>query len=95
MQIRGKVAVITGGSRGFGKRLAEVIVDKGGKVVLGDILEEEGAKTASELNARGHGSNVAVFQRCDVCKLDDIARLISAGITEFGCLDIMVNNAGV
>ncbi|KAJ2845294.1 hypothetical protein GGI22_006603, partial [Coemansia erecta] len=72
-----------------------LIVDKGGKVVLGDILEEEGAKTASKLNNRGHGPRVAIFQKCDVRALDDIARLVSAAQAEFGCLDIMVNNAGI
>ncbi|KAJ2566081.1 hypothetical protein IW140_005063 [Coemansia sp. RSA 1813] len=97
MHIQGKVAVITGAARGFGKRLAEIIVDKGGKVVLGDILEEEGIKTASELNSRKQagGRKVAVFQKCDVCVLDNIADLVSLAETEFGCLDIMVNNAGI
>ncbi|KAJ1956947.1 hypothetical protein EC988_001079 [Linderina pennispora] len=93
MQISGKVAVITGGSRGFGKRLAEMITDKGGKVVLGDILEV-GQQVAEQLNAQ-HGKKVAVFQRCDVTKFSDISALVDRAVSEFGVLDIMVNNAGI
>ncbi|KAJ2829730.1 hypothetical protein IWW50_000677 [Coemansia erecta] len=93
MQIAGKVAVITGGARGFGKRLAEIIVEKGGKVVLGDLLEE-GADVASELN-RQHNSKVAVFVKCDVCNFADLESLVSRAVGDFGALDIMVNNAGV
>ncbi|KAI9506965.1 hypothetical protein GGI25_000012 [Coemansia spiralis] len=97
MQINGKVVVITGASRGFGKRLAELIVQKGGKVVLGDILEEEGHQTASELNNSKHagGKKVAIFQKCDVRSPDNISELIKLAEREFGCLDIMVNNAGI
>ncbi|KAJ1805757.1 hypothetical protein LPJ77_004035 [Coemansia sp. RSA 2523] len=93
MRIEDKVAVITGGARGFGKRLAELIVDNGGKVVLGDILDE-GALVARELNRRD-SETVAVFQKCDVSNLSDIDALIKRAIDEFGILDIMVNNAGV
>ncbi|KAJ1762674.1 hypothetical protein GGH19_003635 [Coemansia sp. RSA 1807] len=93
MRIEDKVAVITGGARGFGKRLAELIVDNGGKVVLGDILDE-GALVARELNRRD-SETVAVFQKCDVSNLSDINALIKRAIDEFGILDIMVNNAGV
>ncbi|KAJ1718586.1 hypothetical protein LPJ53_006440, partial [Coemansia erecta] len=64
MQIQDKVAVITGAARGFGKRLAEEIVARGGKVVLGDVLEE-GYDVATQLNQQA-GGKVAVFQRCDV-----------------------------
>ncbi|KAJ2125130.1 hypothetical protein IW147_001262 [Coemansia sp. RSA 720] len=93
MRIEDKVAVITGGARGFGKRLAELIVDNGGKVVLGDILDE-GADVARELNRRD-SETVAVFQKCDVSNLSDINALITRAIDEFGMLDIMVNNAGI
>ncbi|KAJ1671507.1 hypothetical protein GGF38_000757 [Coemansia sp. RSA 25] len=94
MQITNKIAVITGGARGFGKRLAEMIVERGGKVVLGDILDDEGRATASALNAQ-HGEKIAVYHHCDVRNLADIQSLISRAIDEFGALDILVNNAGI
>ncbi|KAJ1834428.1 hypothetical protein LPJ63_001963 [Coemansia sp. RSA 2711] len=93
MDISGKVAVITGGARGFGKRLAERIVEKGGKVVLGDLLDE-GAAVAETLN-RQHQGKVAVFVKCDVCQPGDLESLVQRAINEFGALDIMVNNAGI
>ncbi|KAJ2357824.1 hypothetical protein IWW50_000676 [Coemansia erecta] len=93
MRIEDKVAVITGAASGFGKRLAEIIVENGGKVVLGDILDE-GAELANELNRRD-GDTVAVFQKCDVCNMADIEALIARAVDEFGVLDIMVNNAGI
>ncbi|KAJ2856709.1 hypothetical protein J3B02_001443, partial [Coemansia erecta] len=91
--IQGKVAVITGAARGFGKRLAEVIVAKGGKVVLGDILEE-GTQVAEQLNKQAK-AKVAVFHHCDVRDFAQINSLVSRAIQEFGGLDIMVNNAGI
>ncbi|PIA14169.1 NAD(P)-binding protein [Coemansia reversa NRRL 1564] len=93
MQIKDKVAVITGGARGFGKRMAEMVVERGGKVVLGDILE--GTAVADELNRKSKTGKVAVFQLCDVTKSADIQALVSRAISEFGRLDIMVNNAGI
>ncbi|KAJ1965216.1 hypothetical protein GGI12_000904 [Dipsacomyces acuminosporus] len=93
MQVSGKVAVITGGARGFGKRLAEVLIEKGARVVLADILEE-GFDVAIALNAQ-YGKKVAVFQTCDVTDLASLATLIPRAIEEFGALDIMVNNAGI
>ncbi|KAJ2765244.1 hypothetical protein IWQ56_004176 [Coemansia nantahalensis] len=97
MQILGKVAVITGGARGFGRQLAAAIVERGGRVVLGDVLEAEGADAARALNAsrRGGGAPVAVFQRCDVTRAADLEALVARAVREFGGLDIMVNNAGV
>ncbi|KAJ2745421.1 hypothetical protein GGI20_002175 [Coemansia sp. BCRC 34301] len=94
MQISNKVAVITGGARGFGKRLAEMIVERGGKVVLGDILDDEGHTTAGALNAQ-HGEKRAVYHHCDVRNPADIQSLVSCAIDEFGVLDILVNNAGI
>ncbi|KAJ2489816.1 hypothetical protein IWW37_003660 [Coemansia sp. RSA 2050] len=94
MLILDKIAVITGGARGFGKRLAEMIVERGGKVVLGDILDSEGHSVSQALNAQYKGK-VSVYQHCDVGSFDDIQALIDRAITEYGVLDILVNNAGI
>ncbi|KAJ2025099.1 hypothetical protein GGI06_000718 [Coemansia sp. S85] len=94
MLILDKVAVITGGARGFGKRLAEMIVERGGKVVLGDILDSEGHSVAQALNAQ-YKRKVSVYQHCDVGSFGDIQALIDRAVTEYGVLDILVNNAGI
>ncbi|KAJ2875501.1 hypothetical protein H4R27_006405 [Coemansia aciculifera] len=94
MQISDKVTVITGGARGFGKRLAEMIVERGGKVVLGDVLDSEGHAVSLALNAQ-YNKKISVYQHCDVSNFDDIQALITRAITEYGALDILVNNAGI
>ncbi|OMH80902.1 15-hydroxyprostaglandin dehydrogenase [NAD(+)] [Zancudomyces culisetae] len=92
MTIKDKVAIVTGAARGFGKRIAEVIVEKGGKVIVSDILD--GEDVARQLN-EAKGKKVAVFVKCDVSKTEDLEKTLSLAISEFGRLDILVNNAGI
>ncbi|KAJ2775837.1 hypothetical protein H4R18_005914 [Coemansia javaensis] len=94
MHMAGKVAVVTGAARGLGRRLAERIVEAGGRVVLGDVLDEQGAAAAAALNA-GRAAPVAVYQHCDVTRSSELAALVARAEAEFGALDIMVNNAGI
>ncbi|KAJ2829731.1 hypothetical protein IWW50_000678 [Coemansia erecta] len=93
MQIQDKVAVVTGSARGIGKGIAEALVNRGAKVVISDILDL-GASVADELNQR-MGHKVAVFEQCDVSDASNIQALLDRALSEFGALDIMVNNAGV
>ncbi|KAJ2807797.1 hypothetical protein H4R20_001132 [Coemansia guatemalensis] len=93
MQILGKLAVVTGGARGIGKRIAEVLADKGARVVVGDVLET-GSKVADEINA-ARGQKVAVFEQCDLSKTANVQALMARAQKEFGVPDIVINNAGV
>jgi NAD(P)-dependent dehydrogenase (short-subunit alcohol dehydrogenase family) len=85
----GKVAVVTGGTKGIGRAIAEALLEEGARVVVG-------ARTASEVEAAadelGEGARGVV---CDVRKPEDCAALVDAAVEAFGGLDIMVNNAGV
>ncbi|KAG0296938.1 hypothetical protein BGZ96_008127 [Linnemannia gamsii] len=94
MHVENKVAIITGASSGLGKALAERLVSKGAKVILGDIDIKDGLRLANELNY-GKKEEVAYFVQCDVTKYDQQAALFTAAQKHFGRVDIIANNAGI
>ncbi|MFI0352814.1 glucose 1-dehydrogenase [Actinomadura sp. 9N407] len=85
----GKVAIITGAARGQGEAEARLFAEAGAKVVLTDVLEEEGRAVAESIG----GS--AVFVRQDVTSEDDWAAVAGTATERFGGLDVLVNNAGI
>ncbi|KAI9471389.1 hypothetical protein BDB00DRAFT_880044 [Zychaea mexicana] len=89
-----KVAVITGGSRGIGYNVAAALVDRGAKVVLGDILDQQGEDAARELNERV-GKQVVAYLHTDVTKYKDLKALFALAEKLFGGVDIAVLNAGI
>lgn len=89
LRLDGKVAVITGGSSGIGEATAQMFVEQGAQVVLGDIQEDLGESVAERL---GEG---ATFALCDVTQEDQVAELIGEAIAINGRLDVMMNNAGI
>ncbi|KAL1935632.1 hypothetical protein VTP01DRAFT_4772 [Rhizomucor pusillus] len=91
----GKVAVVTGGSRGIGKAVAIALVERGAKVVIGDILEKQGQETVEELNKLAGGEKAAAFIRTDVVKYKDNIALFKFAESEFGGVDIAFLNAGI
>ena len=84
-----KVALISGGARGMGASHARLLVAEGAKVVLGDILDDDGRALADELGA------AARYVHLDVTNPDQWAAAAAAAVGEFGTLDILVNNAGI
>ncbi|CAO3649472.1 unnamed protein product [Mucor fragilis] len=92
--IKDKVAVITGGSRGIGKSVADAIIANGGMVVIGDLLEEEGKAVVAEYNKRA-GKQVAAFISTDVTKYSDNKSLFQLAEKEFGGVDYALLNAGI
>jgi 3-oxoacyl-[acyl-carrier protein] reductase len=86
-----RTAVITGGAQGIGFAIAERFVAEGACVVLGDLDPEATEAAALKLG----GADVARAVHCDVTKADDVEALVKAAVTEFGALDVMVNNAGI
>ncbi|MDE0744546.1 MAG: glucose 1-dehydrogenase [SAR202 cluster bacterium] len=91
-RLKDKVALITGGSRGMGAAEARMFADEGAHVVIADILENEGRKTASEIASSGAR---CVFRQLDVLKASEWDSVIGTVISNFGKLDVLVNNAGV
>ena len=88
-EMAGKVAIVTGAARGLGRAIAELFVEEGGRVVIADLLEEEGHALAAHLG------DAARFRRTDVSDRTDMDELVGHAIAEFGQLDAMVNNAGL
>ena len=92
MRLEGKVALISGGARGMGAVEAKLFSKEGAKVVIGDILEEEGQQVEAEIVASG---GEARFVKLDVTKEVDWTRAVETTVSSFGKLDILVNNAGI
>jgi len=84
----GKVAIVTGASRGIGRAIAETFVRAGARVVLCGRKQESVAQVASEI---GPGAKPVA---CHVGRLADLENLVATTIREFGRIDILVNNAG-
>jgi cyclopentanol dehydrogenase len=92
MRLENKVALISGGARGMGAAEAMMFAREGARVVIGDILEEEGRRTEATINESG---GECLFVRLDVTREADWQRAVATAVARFGKLDILVNNAGV
>ena len=92
MRLQNKVAFISGGARGMGAAEAKLFAHEGAKVVIGDVLDDEGRMTEFEINETG---GECLFVRLDVASEDSWASAISVTISRFGKLDVLINNAGV
>jgi NAD(P)-dependent dehydrogenase (short-subunit alcohol dehydrogenase family) len=88
-ELSGRVAIVTGGAAGIGLGISTRLCQEGATVILADIDEAEGQKAAAELGAG------AAFYRVDVSDQGQLAALCDFAASEFGRLDIMVNNAGI
>jgi 3(or 17)beta-hydroxysteroid dehydrogenase len=91
-RVEGKTAIVTGAARGLGKAIAQLLAKEGANVAVADILEDVGRATVEEIKQQG---GRAIFLRHDVTSEDSWAAVVKKTLSEFGKLDIMVNNAGV
>jgi 3-oxoacyl-[acyl-carrier protein] reductase len=92
-KLAGKVAVVTGASKGIGAAIAKQLADEGAAVVVNYSTSKEGADRVVAEITRNGGRAVAV--QANVAKRGDIERLFAATDKAFGRLDVLVNNAGV
>jgi len=92
MKLDGKVAIITGGAYGMGASTAALFAAEGARVVIGDILDDEGPKRVAEIEAEG---GTALFHHLDVTQDQSWATLVAAAVAAYGPIDILVNNAGI
>lgn len=90
--LEGKVAVVTGGSRGIGRAIALGLSARGAKVVIGARNPEAAQKVVAEIEAAG-AEGIAVA--ADISREAEADGLIQTGLKRFGRLDILVNNAGI
>ena len=91
LELKDKVAIVTGGSQGIGKAAALRLAAEGARVVIAARGRELLDQVAGEIRAAG-GSVAAV--QADVSRAEDCARLVAEAVKAFGRLDILVNNAG-
>ena len=88
-RLEGKVALISGGARGMGESHAVAMVAEGAKVVIADVLDEEGEALAAKLG------DAATYIRLDVTDRKQWTTAVAAAVACFGKLNVLVNNAGI
>ena len=92
MRLEGKIALISGASRGMGAAEAKLFAKEGAAVVIGDVLEDQGRSVASEISESG---GRALFVRLDVTKEADWRSAVQEAVGRFGALNVLVNNAAI
>jgi 3-oxoacyl-[acyl-carrier protein] reductase len=91
MRLKDKVCIITGGSRGIGKAVAELFASEGGQVVIWDVLDE-GVKTSEDIKASG---GKAEYRKVSVTDRDLVNKEAQRVVTQYGRIDVLINNAGI
>lgn len=90
--IKGKVVAITGASSGIGQATAELLSAQGAKVVLGARRADRLQSVVADIQQRG---GEAAFLEMDVTRRQDLIQLAELAVSQFGRLDVMINNAGI
>lgn len=92
MDYKGKTAIVTGGTKGIGRAIAEALAAEGMNVCVGARDVDEVKQTVRELEGSGASATGAV---CDVRVSEEVEALVAHAVEEFGGVDVLVNNAGI
>ena len=92
--VEGKTIIVTGAAQGFGEGIARELMKEGANIVVADLNEVTGEKTAASFNELAR-SNRAIFVKTNVADMDSLNNLIKTTICNFGALDTFISNAGV
>ena len=92
MRLEDKVALITGGASGMGASMSRIFAKEGAKVVVADVLEEEGRRVVADIT---QANGAAIFRRLDVSSEAEWKAAVDATLAEYKKLDILVNDAGL
>ncbi len=93
-RVEDKVVLISGGARNIGGASARMLAAEGAKVVIGDLLDDEGKALAEEL-CQEFGDSAARYVHLDVTSEEEWAAAVAYTVAEFGRLDVLFNNAGI
>jgi 3-oxoacyl-[acyl-carrier protein] reductase len=92
LELKGKVALVTGGAQGIGRAIALLLAQKGADIVISDINFEKAQEVALEIETAGRK---AMAVRTNVADINDVEHMVEAIMERFGQIDILINNAGI
>lgn len=92
LELKGKVALITGAGQGIGRCVAQILAEEGVKVAVNDLFKEKAEKVTKEITDVG---GIAKGFQADITDLDQVKDMVSKIVAELGSINILVNNAGV
>jgi len=93
-RVEGRTIIVTGAAQGFGEGIARELMVQGANIVVADLNEATGEKTAASFNEKA-GANKAIFVKTNVADMASLRNLMKETIVNFGALDAFVSNAGV
>lgn len=93
-RVKGRTIIVTGAAQGFGEGIARELMAQGANIVVADLNETTGEKTAASFNEKA-GANKAIFVKTNVADMASLRNLMKETIVNFGALDAFVSNAGV
>jgi NAD(P)-dependent dehydrogenase (short-subunit alcohol dehydrogenase family) len=92
MKLAGKVAIVTGGGKGIGRAIALLFAREGAKLLLNGTTKEAIEAVAGEIN---HDGGRAIAYQADIADEENVKRMIEITLSEYGKIDILVNNSGI